>query len=55
MPVLQGNTPGRQPTEGGMMECPNCMTKPQMVEVKPNIFVCRVCDLTVVKRVKPCG
>jgi hypothetical protein len=32
------------------MDCPNCITKPQMVEIKPNLWVCPVCDLQVLKR-----
>jgi ribosomal protein L37AE/L43A len=32
------------------MDCPNCITKPQMVEVKVNLWVCPVCDLVVQKR-----
>jgi hypothetical protein len=33
-------------------ECPECITKPQMVEVRPNVFTCPVCDITIVRRPK---
>jgi len=33
-----------------LMDCPMCITRPEMVEIRPNIFVCRVCDYTEVKR-----
>ena len=33
--------------------CPNCITKPQLVQVKANIFTCPVCDLMVAIRRGP--